>query len=135
LGLSRWVSIWVLAGLAGLAGLGVLHVWHPTDDPRGSICLFRRVSGVPCPGCGMTRAFAHLAKGEWREAARDHPLSFLVAPELALAWLAWGLSLAGRRVSAAGGIGGHRLEGVLLANAGLLVALWLGRLATGTLPG
>lgn len=121
----------MLAGLVGLAGLGALHVWHPTDDPRGSLCLFRRVSGVPCPGCGMTRAFAHLAKGEWSEAARDHPLSFLVAPELALAWLAWGLSLSGRLHK----VGGVRLEGVLLANAGLLVALWLGRLATGTLPG
>jgi len=93
--------------------------------------MFRRVSGVPCPGCGMTRAFAHLAKGQWGEAVRDHPLSFLVGLELALGWGWWGLALAGRCPR----VGGERLTGFLVANAGLLVAFWLGRLATGTLPG
>lgn len=131
MGTRRGVLLWLAAGLAGLAGLAVLHLWHPSDDPRASICLFRRVSGVPCPGCGMTRAFAHLAKGEWREAARDHPLSFLVALELGLGWGWWGLVLAGRSP----GTGGERLTTFLLANVGLLVTLWLGRLATGTLPG
>jgi hypothetical protein len=131
MGKGRAILLWAVAGLAGLASFGLFHVWHPRDDARSSICLFRRVSGVPCPGCGMTRAFAHLAKGEWTEAARDHPLSFLVAPELALGWSLWGLALGGRLPRA----GGDRLITVVLANAGLLVAVWLGRLAAGTLPG
>lgn len=129
----RWrgVRLWAAVGLAGVAGLPLLHAWHPTDDVRASICLFRRTTGIPCPGCGMTRAFAHLAKGDWTEAARYHPLSFVVALELALGWGWWGLALAGRLPR----VPPERLTAIFLANTGLLVALWLGRLATGTLPG
>lgn len=127
---DRSFRLWVLAGLAGLAGLAVLHFWTPSDDPRTAICALRRFAGLPCPGCGMTRAFSHLAKGEWAEAFRDHPVAFVLAPEIALAWLAWGAALAGW-------IPRRRplwLDTVLYAHLAVLVALWLGRLSTGTLP-
>ena len=79
---------------------------------------------------GLTRAFAHLAKGEWPEALADHPLAPVLAVELILAWLAWGAALLGwlplRRPL--------RIDVLVLANAAVLFALWLGRLATGTLP-
>ncbi len=122
--------LWLLAGLLGLAGLAVLHFWVPSTDPSGAICLSRRLLHLPCPGCGMTRAFAHLAKFEWTAAWKDHPLSFVVALEMILGWAAWGAKLA---------YGQHfrlpvPIETVLLANAGALCALWLGRMATGILP-
>lgn len=126
----RPVLSWVLAGLAGLAGLAFLHLWTPSGDAAGSICISRRVFDLPCPGCGMTRAFAHLAKGEWAAAARDHPVSFVLALELTLGWAAWGGSLAARRPVRLP----VRLDALLLAHAAGLVALWLGRAATGTLP-
>lgn len=122
--------LWLLAGLLGAAGLAVFHVWVPPDDPAQAICLSRRLLDLPCPGCGMTRAFAHLAKGEWSAALGDHPLAPVLALEAALGWSAWGLALAGRRSLRLP----VRLETVLLANAAALVALWLGRAATGTLP-
>lgn len=78
----------------------------------------------------MTRAFAHLAKFEWAAAWKDHPLSFMVAPEIILGWAVWGAALVyGQRFRLP-----VRVETVLLANAGALFALWLGRMATGTLP-
>ena len=122
--------LWLLAGLAGLAGLAIFHVWTPANDPATAICLSRRLLHLPCPGCGMTRAFAHLAKGEWSAALRDHPLSVVVALEIALGWISWGLALrAGRPLRLP-----LRLETLLLGNAAALVAFWLGRAATGTLP-
>lgn len=42
------------------------------------LCPFRRLTGLPCPGCGMTRAAGHLLRGEFREALRDHPLVPLI---------------------------------------------------------
>jgi hypothetical protein len=133
------VLVWVLAGFLGLAGLALLHLWVPSDDIRYSLCLLRRL-GLPCPGCGMTRAFAHLAKGEWRAAFAAHPFSPVLAAELVLGWLAWGVLLV-RSTAAPGGdlrlprrIWPARLTPALLANLALLVALWAGRLAAGALP-
>jgi Protein of unknown function (DUF2752) len=122
--------LWLVAGLAGLAGLAVLHVWAPSDDPARAICLSRRLFHLPCPGCGMTRAFAHLAKGEWSAAVRAHPLAPLLALEGILGWTVWGMALTAARPLRLP----VRLETLLLANAAALVALWLGRVATGTLP-
>jgi len=126
----RSVLPWALVGLAGLAGLAIFHFWVPSEDPRTAICLFRRAFDLPCPGCGLTRAFAHLAKGEWAAAFADHPLAFLLALELALAWVAWGAALAGRLPQ----YRPLKLEVFLLSHVALLVALWLGRMSTGTLP-
>lgn len=120
---------WFLAGLVGLAGLAVLHVWVPSGDPSGAICLSRRLLRLPCPGCGMTRAFAHLAKGEWAAAVTDHPLAPFIALEFILGWVAWGAVVAGRPLRLP-----VRVETALVANAAALCALWLGRIATGTLP-
>jgi hypothetical protein len=126
---SPAARLWLLAGLMGLAGLAVLHVWVPSSDPSRAICLSRRLLHLPCPACGMTRAFAHLAKGEWSAAVSDHPLAPVVALEMVLGWAVGGLALAGRPFRLP-----VRLEAVLLANVAALIALWLGRAATGTLP-
>jgi hypothetical protein len=121
---------WLLTGLTGLAGLAVLHVWVPSNDPAMAVCLFRRLLHIPCPGCGLTRAFAHLAKGEWGAALRMHPMAPVLALEAILGWLAWGAALAVHRP--------FRLpvpiDKLTLGHAAVLVALWLGRAATGTLP-
>ena len=87
----------------------------------------------------MTRAFAHLAKGEWSAAVHDHPLAPLLAAELAALWIAWGCRVAGlwavppwlrrlrwRRWSPP--------ELLVLGEVALFFVVWLGRLATGTLP-
>lgn len=129
---SPATRLWFLAGLLGLAGLAVLHAWVPSGDPSGALCLSRRLLHLPCPGCGMTRAFAHLAKGEWAAAVTDHPLAPVIALEMILGWLAWGamaVGTAGRPLRLP-----VRVETVLLANAAALCALWMGRIATGNLP-
>jgi hypothetical protein len=129
---------WAFAGALGVGGLVVFHLWTPSDDVRFSLCLSRRLLGLPCPGCGMTRALAHLAKGEWRAALAVHPFAPLLAAELLLVWLAWGSELIGiagrlpRRISPDGT--SPLILALVLANVALLTALWMGRLAAGTLP-
>ncbi len=39
-----------------------------------SICIFKVYAGMPCPGCGMTRAFLSLFEGHLHEAFFWHPL-------------------------------------------------------------
>jgi Protein of unknown function (DUF2752) len=121
---------WIAAGLAGAAGFLVLRSWVPPPGTRFTVCLLRRFTGLPCPGCGMTRAFAHLAKGEWAAAAVDHPFAFVLAVELGLAWLAWGTALVrGRPVRMP-----PWFERAAFVHLLVLTSFWLGRLSTGTLP-
>ena len=57
-------------------------VWHPADDGGFVLCLFRRLTDLPCPGCGLTRSFCATAKGEVGRAFDFHwlgPALFLVA--------------------------------------------------------
>lgn len=129
--LNRWRLAWALAGLGGLAGGLLFAVWTPEGGPENSICLFRRSTGIPCPGCGLTRAFAALAKGEWAAALDLHAFSYLVAAQLAVAWLVvgWWLFLR-RRVPPQP----PWLTPVFLVQVAAYLAYWTGRLATGTLP-
>lgn len=48
--------------------------WRPSDDGL-ALCPFRILTGYPCPGCGMTRAFCHLGHGEPQAAFTMNALS------------------------------------------------------------
>jgi hypothetical protein len=43
-------------------------------------CPMAGVLGVPCPGCGLTRATLALLHGDLRGALRLHPLVFVLTP-------------------------------------------------------
>lgn len=124
----RSVRTWALAGLAGLAAVALLHVWVPDPDPARAFCFSRRFLHIPCPGCGLTRAFAHLAKGEWSAALAAHPLAPLFAVEALAGWLLWGIGL--RRPLPRP----DWIPQAALGHLAVLCALWLGRLSTGSLP-
>jgi Protein of unknown function (DUF2752) len=126
----RGLRGWALAGAAGLAAFAALHAWQPGQGPGFVWCPLRRFAGLPCPACGLTRAFAHLAKGEWSAAVRDHPLAPALAAEIGLAWALWGGAAA--RLLRVPTIA--RPELAALGHLAVLVAVWLGRVATGTLP-
>lgn len=38
-------------------------------------CPFKFVTGIPCPGCGMTRAFLAMAEADFVSAFRHNPFS------------------------------------------------------------
>jgi hypothetical protein len=47
------------------------------------VCVFARVTHLPCPGCGMTRATLALLDGRLLDAIAFHPLSPVISPLLA----------------------------------------------------
>lgn len=48
-------------------------------------CGFRKLTGLPCPGCGLTRAAEHLAYGRFGAAWEANPLGATVGGLFALA--------------------------------------------------
>jgi len=64
-----------IAVLASVAGLFVL-----ADLVHFPLCPLASSFGVPCPGCGLTRATLALLHGDVRAALHFHPLVFLLAP-------------------------------------------------------
>ena len=119
-----------LVGAAGAAGLVVLAWWTPADEPARTLCLTRRVLGLPCPGCGLTRAVAQLVQGDLSRALAYHPLAPLAVLDAVGGWAIWGLTLYGLAAPPPA----RAVRIVLLAQLALFVALWLGRLASGTAP-
>ncbi len=41
----------------------------------GGLCIWKRVTGVPCPGCGLSRGCVQVAHGHLVEAVKLNPLS------------------------------------------------------------
>lgn len=65
--------------LIHIAALGIAAVWIFVFS---GTCLFRTVTGIPCPGCGLTRAWLNFFQGNFTYALRYHPLFLLVPPML-----------------------------------------------------
>jgi hypothetical protein len=95
------------------------------------VCAFRRLTGIPCPGCGLTRAMAALARGQLVLALHFHPFAPLVLAEAGALWAGIGASLLGRPWE----LPPRFLERVVIWQTAAFVVLWFARLATGTLPG
>lgn len=69
----RLASAEVLAagGVVALAAACLFSPEHMEDGPV--ICPFRQLTGLPCPGCGLTRSWVYLVHGWWRESFLAHP--------------------------------------------------------------
>jgi hypothetical protein len=72
-----------IVGVAGvrrtwwLRAAGVGSVWVLACLPLGigeRGCPFAKIVGIPCPGCGLTRAALLLAQGRITASLRIHPL-------------------------------------------------------------
>lgn len=100
-------------------------------DAGPVLCLFRRFTGIPCPGCGLTRGVARLMRGELRQSLALHPLAPVIVLEAAALWVVWG-GVQFRRLPRPSESTVLRLLWVNLAS---LAVVWLARLALGTLPG
>lgn len=80
-----WAPNSRLAHAAVAAGLAVMLMlaWFLTPDARGIgtheqllllPCNFYRLTELPCPFCGMTTAFAHMARGQVAQALLAQPI-------------------------------------------------------------
>ena len=118
--------------LLGLSATFVTSVlWHPPDNPKIDLCLFHALTGYPCPGCGMTRAFCALGHGELRRAIGFNALSpilFLCAIVIWMSALATVLNLHGARSFFARLRPGESLSKMVFL---LVLVWWVARVAGG----
>jgi hypothetical protein len=121
---------WATVGTLCIAAWWLLRGVALPSGPEFTVCALRRFAGLPCPGCGLTRAFLALSRGDLEAAIHFHPLAPLLAMELCAAWLLFGAWALGRSVH----VSRTNFNALLSAHAAALLALWLGRMATGTLP-
>ena len=103
---ASWLErvLWLSVAAAGLTVLGIAAFIDP--DPRGfgthtqlglPPCGFLALTGFPCPGCGLTTAFAHGVRGDLWLAGVSNPLGVLlfaivvvsIPTALVAAWRGW----------------------------------------------
>lgn len=81
---ARWVAATVLLSSVGLLAIAA---WvEPGGRQAGTHqqlglppCSALVVTGLPCPTCGMTTAFAYTVRGRWISALVAQPAGFLLA--------------------------------------------------------
>ena len=114
---------------APVGAVALMTMASPSDEGP-TLCPVALVTGVACPGCGMSRAVGWLLRGDLERSVGYHPLAPLVLT-IGLVAVVWAL---GWR------FGGWKVPRTTLVSAGsvvfgvLLVAVWVARLLNGTLP-
>jgi hypothetical protein len=75
----------VAVGALGLVVAAVfLRETGPSGLGAGMQCTFHGLTGLNCPGCGMTRGAYAALHGRLGEAFRYHPLGMLLLPVLGI---------------------------------------------------
>lgn len=78
-----------------LAGLSLVFLASALFSPREispsdnyfTVCGFKNMTGLPCPGCGLTHSFCALAKGDLATAFAFNALGPLLFLGLGLIWV------------------------------------------------
>lgn len=68
----------------GLLALGTAFVLGPGVADGPVLCPFRRLTGLECPACGLTRSWVHLVHGDVAASASSHPFGLVLLAGLAL---------------------------------------------------
>ena len=80
--------LWLAAALSALA----LRPFWFAIAPHLPRCVFRSLTGIPCPGCGSTRAATAMLQGDLASSLASNPLAasaglvFVVGAPLAALW-------------------------------------------------
>ena len=74
-----WASISIL-GFAAV--ISALYFVTPESTPWFPVCVFHKVTGLYCPGCGTARGLHHLLHGDLLGACRSNILMVLCLPLL-----------------------------------------------------
>jgi hypothetical protein len=123
----RSPAVWAASGaLLAIAAFALSRVSLP-DDRKATICFVRLTTGLPCPGCGLSRGVAALARGELRRAVEYHPVAPLLAAEVSLIWVLWG----GLAFGVFEPPSVRAVNLFLIAHGGILLVVWCVRLYTG----
>jgi hypothetical protein len=73
----RWLGkTCVIAAWLGL----LLAILSPAHGSGAMLCWFQHATGLPCPGCGMTRSLSCAIRGMFHESWHYHPAGIFVLP-------------------------------------------------------
>ncbi len=113
-------AFWVVAGVVAWGVLGAAAWLRPDGRGFGTHqqlglppCMFEAMVGVPCPGCGLTTSFAHMAHGHVFQAFGAHlmgPFLFLLTLAVGVAW-PWAV----KRAFPVGAVLAHRATAPVLS--------------------
>lgn len=120
-------EVWVLIGLIGALAVARLLPLPQNGTIGGmpSLCIFKNTTGLPCPGCGLTRSVVYAAHGLWHQAFTYHPFG-----PLFLVGLGWGLAAAVISLRRPLNIMNTRGASLAITALGIaLVVLWIMRLS------
>jgi hypothetical protein len=114
-------------GFVLIGALGV-HIALGSLGLPGWQCAFLRLTGVPCPGCGLTRACMLLAKGDVQSSIRFHAFApiFLVFVAILIIATLLPKSVTEPLIHKAETL--ERQTGITIIILGGLILYWLARL-------
>jgi hypothetical protein len=118
----------------GVIGAVAIHFGLNVIGLPGFECPIRAATGVPCPGCGLSRASIAMVKGDWQTMTQYHLFAPLFA--IALLIITTGLLLPvnahGKLVAGVSNFETNTaVSSVLLA---IFMIYWIWRLANGLIP-
>jgi hypothetical protein len=85
-GLKRWLAnpqhastLWLGKHCVAVAWVGLLvAAFCPPHGLGINVCWFSGATGLPCPGCGVTRSLSCGLRGLWLESWHYHPMGLLI---------------------------------------------------------
>jgi hypothetical protein len=84
-------TVLVLLSLASAGWLAYALQAHHYEHT--TLCLFKNITGFPCPSCGITRSIIFLGQGDVSQAWNTNPLGIVAACLLVIVpiWIIWDL--------------------------------------------
>ena len=80
-GLFFWIALAVIGASFMLRSEGQESVFFPgAKQAMPELCVSRRIFGLPCPGCGLTRSFVSISHGQFARAWSFNPAGLLLYP-------------------------------------------------------
>ncbi len=86
-------------------------------------CVFRELTNIPCPSCGLTRSIRALASGDLRLSLYYHPLTILIAALLLLAFHRNKLKISSKVIDL-----------ILIAGSVVIIVVYIYRLSNNLIP-
>lgn len=77
--LAKRLYMWLLIALAAVGSSVALYYIFAAADPTRRVCPLLNLTGIPCPSCGGSRAFARLLAGDFAGSLTLNPNAMLVA--------------------------------------------------------
>ena len=88
-------NLYIIASIAAVGGCAwvLLHLLIPGQMALMPACIFRYVTGYPCPSCGSTHAVLKIFQLNWVGAFYDNPIGFILAATMIMLplWLLYDL--------------------------------------------